>query len=93
MLREKKDIIFTDNVCEGKDRNMYIASETRYDKMIYNKCGNSGLKLPAMSLGMWHNFGSVNDEENMKKILFTAFDNGINHFDLANNYGPVYGSA
>lgn len=93
MLREKKDIIFTDNVCKGKDRNMYIASETRYDKMIYNKCGNSGLKLPAMSLGMWHNFGSVNDEENMKKILFTAFDNGINHFDLANNYGPVYGSA
>ena len=93
MLREKKDIIFTDNVCEGKDRNMYIASETRYDKMIYNKCGNSGLKLPAMSLGMWHNFGSVNDEENMKKMLFTACDNGINHFDLANNYGPEYGSA
>lgn len=72
---------------------MYTASEARYDKMIYNRCGNSGLKLPAMSLGMWHNFGSVNDEENMKKILFTAFDNGITHFDLANNYGPVYGSA
>lgn len=72
---------------------MYAASETRYDKMIYNKCGNSGLRLPALSLGMWHNFGSVNDMENMKKILFTAFDNGITHFDLANNYGPVYGSA
>ncbi len=72
---------------------MYQARETRYDKMIYNRCGNSGLRLPALSLGMWHNFGSVNNEENMKKILFTAFDNGITHFDLANNYGPVYGSA
>lgn len=72
---------------------MYIANENRYEKMIYNRCGNSGLKLPALSLGMWHNFGSVNEIENMKKILFTAFDNGITHFDLANNYGPVYGSA
>ena len=72
---------------------MYIASESRYEKMIYNRCGNSGIKLPAISLGMWHNFGSVNDMENMKRILFTAFDNGITHFDLANNYGPVYGSA
>ncbi len=72
---------------------MYIASDDRYEKMIYNRCGNSGLKLPALSLGMWHNFGSVNEMENMKKTLFTAFDNGITHFDLANNYGPVYGSA
>ncbi|MDE5932020.1 MAG: L-glyceraldehyde 3-phosphate reductase [Lachnospiraceae bacterium] len=72
---------------------MYIANENRYEKMIYNRCGRSGLKLPAFSLGMWHNFGSVNNLENMKKILFTAFDNGITHFDLANNYGPVYGSA
>lgn len=72
---------------------MYVASDDRYEKMIYNRCGNSGLKLPALSLGMWHNFGSVNEMENMKKILFTAFDNGITHFDLANNYGPVYGSA
>ncbi|MBQ9927287.1 MAG: L-glyceraldehyde 3-phosphate reductase [Lachnospiraceae bacterium] len=72
---------------------MYIAKEDRYKKMIYNRCGKSGLQLPALSLGMWHNFGSVNDVENMKKILFTAFDNGITHFDLANNYGPVYGSA
>ena len=72
---------------------MYISNENRYDKMIYNRCGKSGLKLPALSLGMWHNFGSVNNLENMKKILFTAFDNGITHFDLANNYGPVYGSA
>lgn len=61
--------------------------------MIYNRCGKSGLKLPALSLGMWHNFGSVNEMENMKRILFTAFDHGITHFDLANNYGPVYGSA
>ena len=72
---------------------MYIAKENRYEKMTYKCCGRSGLKLPALSLGMWHNFGSVNDVENMKKILFTAFDNGITHFDLANNYGPVYGSA
>ncbi|MDO4302319.1 MAG: L-glyceraldehyde 3-phosphate reductase [Bacillota bacterium] len=72
---------------------MYTANETRYDNMIYNRCGKSGLKLSALSLGMWHNFGSVNDIENMKRILFTAFDNGITHFDLANNYGPVYGSA
>ncbi len=72
---------------------MYLADDNRYEKMIYNSCGKSGLKLPAFSLGMWHNFGSVNDIENMKKILFTAFDNGITHFDLANNYGPVYGSA
>lgn len=72
---------------------MYQASESRYEKMIYNRCGNSGLKLPALSLGMWHNFGSVNQEEMMKQVLFTAFDQGITHFDLANNYGPVYGSA
>ncbi len=73
---------------------MYQAEKTRYDSgMIYNRCGRSGLLLPAFSLGMWHNFGSVDSMENMKKILFTAFDNGITHFDLANNYGPVYGSA
>ena len=59
---------------------MYTAKEDRYENMIYNRCGKSGLKLPALSLGMWHNFGSVNDVENMKKILFTAFDNGITHF-------------
>ncbi|MDR2889667.1 MAG: L-glyceraldehyde 3-phosphate reductase [Lachnospiraceae bacterium] len=72
---------------------MYQASGSRYEKMIYNRCGKSGLKLPALSLGMWHNFGSVNQEETMKKVLFTAFDNGITHFDLANNYGPTRGSA
>lgn len=72
---------------------MYTADKARYGTMVYNRCGRSGLKLPALSLGMWHNFGSVNNVENMKQILFTAFDNGITHFDLANNYGPVYGSA
>ena len=72
---------------------MYVADEKRYESMIHNRCGKSGLKLPALSLGMWHNFGSVNEMENMKRILFTAFDHGITHFDLANNYGPVYGSA
>lgn len=72
---------------------MYKASEQRYEEMVYNRCGNSGLKLPAVSLGMWHNFGDQDDYENMKKMCFTAFDNGITHFDLANNYGPAPGSA
>lgn len=61
--------------------------------MEYRRCGNSGLKLPVVSLGLWHNFGDTGDYENMKKMLFTAFDNGITHFDLANNYGPAPGSA
>ena len=72
---------------------MYKADEKRYSKMQYNRCGNSGLKLPAVSLGLWHNFGSNDNFDNMKAICFTAFDNGITHFDLANNYGPVAGSA
>mgnify|MGYP003293160347 CR=1 FL=1 len=72
---------------------MYIANENRYDKMIYNRCGRTGLKLSAMSLGLWHNFGGGSNYENMKDIVFTAFDNGITHFDLANNYGPPAGSA
>ena len=71
----------------------YKASENRYDKMEYRRCGNSGLKLPAMSLGLWHNFGHIDVLENARNILKTAFDNGINHFDLANNYGPPVGSA
>lgn len=65
----------------------------RYGKMKYNRCGNSGLKLPAVSLGLWHNFGSVDVYANMKEIAFAAFDMGITHFDLANNYGPIPGSA
>ena len=72
---------------------MYHANEDRYEKMRYSYCGNSGLKLPLVSLGLWHNFGDHSNLENMKKIIFTAFDNGITHFDLANNYGPAPGSA
>lgn len=72
---------------------MYIANEKRYDKMKYNRCGKSGLKLPALSLGLWHNFGSVNNYSNMVDLITTAFDHGITHFDIANNYGPIPGSA
>lgn len=72
---------------------MYRANDKRYDTMAYNRCGHSGLKLPAVSLGLWHNFGDTAVYENMKKLCFTAFDNGITHFDLANNYGPEPGSA
>ena len=72
---------------------MYYANKDRYEKMRYAYCGNSGLKLPLVSLGLWHNFGDHSNLENMKKIIFTAFDNGITHFDLANNYGPAPGSA
>lgn len=72
---------------------MYIAKETRYDRMKYNRCGASGLKLPAVSLGLWHNFGSNGNFDNMLELCQTAFDEGITHFDLANNYGPVYGAA
>lgn len=71
----------------------YIAKSTRYDGMEYRKCGDSGLRLPAISLGLWHNFGENADFQNMCKMCFTAFDNGITHFDLANNYGPSAGSA
>ncbi|MDY3918611.1 MAG: aldo/keto reductase [Candidatus Limivivens sp.] len=72
---------------------MYSANHHRYDSMVYNRCGNSGLKLPTVSLGFWHNFGDTAHYDNMKKLCFTAFDNGITHFDLANNYGPEPGSA
>ena len=71
----------------------YLADKTRYDNAEYRKCGESGLKLPAISLGLWHNFGDNADYENMCKMCFEAFDNGITHFDLANNYGPEAGSA
>lgn len=72
---------------------MYTANETRYDRMRYNRCGASGLLLPAVSLGLWHNFGSNGNFDNMTEMCRTAFDLGITHFDLANNYGPVPGSA
>lgn len=71
----------------------YIASEKRYDTMKYNRCGQSGLLLPAVSLGLWHNFGTNDNYENMRAMCRTAFDSGITHFDLANNYGPLPGSA
>jgi len=71
----------------------YTASSQRYDDMRYNRCGKSGLLLPAVSLGLWQNFGSVDDFENGESIIYRAFDRGITHFDLANNYGPEPGSA
>ena len=72
---------------------MYQANESRYDTMKYPRCGNSGLLLPQVSLGFWHNFGDTGVYDNMRQMVFTAFDHGITHFDLANNYGPAYGSA
>ena len=72
---------------------MYTADEKRYSSMKYNRCGRSGLLLPAVSLGLWHNFGSGASFENMQNMCYTAFDNGITHFDLANNYGPDAGAA
>jgi len=72
---------------------VYLASPTRYDNMLYRRCGNSGLKLPAVSLGLWHNFGDATLLENSRAMLRHAFDLGITHFDLANNYGPPPGSA
>jgi L-glyceraldehyde 3-phosphate reductase len=71
----------------------YTALETRYNSMIYRRCGKSGVKLPALSLGLWHNFGTVDDFSTCQSILRRAFDLGITHFDLANNYGPPPGSA
>lgn len=72
---------------------MYQAEKNRYETMNYNRCGKSGVKLPEVSLGLWHNFGDTGNFETMKQMCFTAFDNGITHFDLANNYGPEPGSA
>ena len=72
---------------------VYTASDTRYDSMVYNRCGHSGLKLPAISLGLWHNFGGTAVYENARAMAHRAFDLGVTHFDLANNYGPPPGSA
>ena len=72
---------------------MYTPAKERYNIMEYNRCGRSGLLLPKISLALWHNFGDASDYENMRQLCFTAFDNGITQFDLANNYGPAYGSA
>lgn len=71
----------------------YKANENRYDSTEYRRCGESGLRLPPVSLGLWHNFGDRSDFDNMCRMCFTAFDSGITHFDLANNYGPEAGSA
>ncbi len=72
---------------------MHTFNENRYENMTYNRCGNSGLMLPSVSLGLWHNFGETSPYSNMKQLCLTAFDNGITHFDLANNYGPKPGEA
>ncbi len=72
---------------------MYTAAENRYEEMEYRRCGRSGLQLPMLSLGLWHNFGAITPFETQQQILRTAFDHGITHFDLANNYGPPYGEA
>ena len=72
---------------------IYSPNEHRYETMIYKRCGHSGLKLPAVSLGLWHNFGGADLFETARQMVLRAFDLGITHFDLANNYGPPYGSA
>jgi L-glyceraldehyde 3-phosphate reductase len=72
---------------------LYVADETRYDSMVYRRCGRSGILLPAISMGLWHNFGHVDNIENGRRMLRGCFDFGITHFDLANNYGPPYGAA
>jgi L-glyceraldehyde 3-phosphate reductase len=73
--------------------NSYVPSASRYETITYRQCGRSGIRLPLISLGLWHNFGGVDTLENSRQLLHTAFDLGITHFDLANNYGPPYGSA
>ena len=77
----------------GGNSMTYSANEHRYEEMTYRACGKSGLKLPLLSLGLWHNFGTNDDYQNMKNMCFAAFDRGVTHFDLANNYGPLPGSA
>ncbi len=72
---------------------MYTASEKRYEAIAYHRCGDSGLMLPPFSLGLWHNFGDITPFQTMKELCCTAFDHGITHFDLANNYGPPAGAA
>jgi L-glyceraldehyde 3-phosphate reductase len=92
----RKRIICISLVITGQNNNhmiSYTANSTRYDDMTYNRCGKSGLKLPAISLGLWHNFGGVDILQISRSILLEAFDRGITHFDLANNYGPPPGSA
>ncbi|MBO7280535.1 MAG: aldo/keto reductase, partial [Bacteroidaceae bacterium] len=77
------------------EENQYTANSKRYENssLIYRRCGHSGILLPKVSLGLWQNFGSTSPFDKSRQILHTAFDNGITHFDLANNYGPLYGTA
>ncbi|MEO5582995.1 MAG: aldo/keto reductase, partial [Saprospiraceae bacterium] len=75
------------------DPGYYRAAENRYEQMQYRRCGMSGILLPMISIGLWHNFGHSDNLENSRNILRTAFDQGITHFDLANNYGPPFGAA
>ncbi len=81
------------NINDKTTLGTYVAHEDRYDRMKYRRCGKSGILLPAISLGLWHNFGNTNNFQNGRRLLRTAFDYGITHFDLANNYGPPYGAA
>lgn len=81
------------NINDKSNPKLYVPSESRYETMEYNRCGNSGVLLPKISIGLWHNFGFFDSFENARNILKTAFDLGITHMDLANNYGPPYGSA
>lgn len=90
---EKQKVNLRQESFGGDREEIYKAKENRYDDMIYRRCGKSGILLPAVSLGLWHNFGSVDVFSNFIKIAHAAFDNGITHFDLANNYGPRFGSA
>ena len=71
----------------------YTPNLKRYNQLNYRRCGHSGLQLPPITLGLWHNFGGKNMSSESKKMIFRAFDRGVTHFDLANNYGPPYGSA
>ncbi len=84
-----KSTAYLSTTCNMK----HLPSSNRYNKMVYNRCGRSGIKLPAISLGLWHNFGGTDIYDNYRKVLLHAFDCGITHFDLANNYGPPPGSA
>lgn len=91
-LKKKYDILsVAKRYNHGGIYTCTLQTKKRYDTMVYNRCGKSGLKLPVVSLGLWHNFGDTSIYENMKQMCFTSFDNGITHFDLANNYGPAYG--
>ncbi len=85
--------LLTPRINQYSDKMPYIAKNSRYQSIPYQRSGKSGLLLPKISLGLWHNFGSVDDFSNSRQVLLYAFDKGITHFDLANNYGPVFGSA